>query len=244
MRDQAAPGSRGLFAVLFELLLEGGKLGERRIGIGLFVTAVAGRTVGLGVVLLALGTIGTVLALAPRTIAIRSTLVTAFTTLLTIAANLPVLPIRTPIATPIVAPIVAPLPAMRLFGRRTGLARRRSIPSGRRGNLANSSGRCRLSHLRRMLRTAWTPRTMRAPLGAAGGPPDFDECRLGRRFSSMQQKQQKQQLRSRVRIRRRLPVRRSQPFQPPAAEPVRPRQMAAPVRRAPLRQQQAFRPAT
>src|SRR4051812_18321470 len=56
--------------LLFELLLQGGELGEGRIRIR-FLVAAAARTVRLGVILLALGAVGTLVALAARPVAAR-----------------------------------------------------------------------------------------------------------------------------------------------------------------------------
>jgi hypothetical protein len=168
MREQAAPKSRWFFAVLFELLLEGGKLGKWRIRIRLLIAAVAAGTVRLGVILLAFSPIGTILVLAPRSLTTRPALVATLAALLTVAAGLAVLPVWTPVL------------AAGLFGRRAGVTgrccgRSRSSKSSRSSSLSGNGG-CRLF---RPALPAWT---MRTPFGTPGGPPDLDECGLGRRF--------------------------------------------------------------
>src|SRR5664280_699954 len=68
-RDHARAAASGLFAVLLELLLEGGELGERRIGIRLLVAAVGMAAVRLGVILLALSPLDAVALVAAWTVA-------------------------------------------------------------------------------------------------------------------------------------------------------------------------------
>ena len=63
------PTRSRLFGILLELLLEGGELGERRIGIRLLVAAIGMTAVRLGVILLALGAFHTVALVAARTLA-------------------------------------------------------------------------------------------------------------------------------------------------------------------------------
>ncbi|MGA7971269.1 MAG: hypothetical protein WCA36_00550, partial [Pseudolabrys sp.] len=101
----AAPArSRPLFAVLLELLLERGELGEGRVRIRLLVaplaTAATTTTLGLGEILLALGTVDTaaIAARAARTVAppLMPLPVTAAT--IAILARLPILPIFSTLA--------------------------------------------------------------------------------------------------------------------------------------------------
>ena len=183
-----------LFAL--ELLLECGELGEGRIGIRLLVAAAAAAAagpIGLGVILLALGAIGAVVALAARAVAARglpiaiepyplartlaraalvlalgalTLAVGALLAFVTVAAGLPV------------GLFVAARALLRFAGNvRCG----RGGFGGRGGNRLAALSRWRGRRWRRRCRCrcrflpARAARTMRPPLGTAGRAPDFDE---------------------------------------------------------------------
>src|SRR5690606_25326494 len=104
-RPDAWHRSRTFLVALLQPLLEGGELGERRIGVGLAVAAIGAAAVGPRVVLLALRAVGTLVTAPARPALVAlppiGALALAFAALLAIMA----LPARLPIGT-----IASPVP--------------------------------------------------------------------------------------------------------------------------------------
>jgi hypothetical protein len=152
---------------LLELFLECCELGERRVGIGLPIRTAAARTVGLGIILLTLGALGTVLAPPARPVAAGIAALPLAATLVAIAALpltlLALLAFVTVAACPTVGTVLARMMRRPLLLRRFA-AFDRLLRRARSYSLA-SFGR---------FVGARTARTMWTPLGTARRAPDFN----------------------------------------------------------------------
>ena len=179
--DPRAARLARLFRILLKLLLEGGELGERRIGIRIFVLPSA-TTVRLGVILLALGALHLIAFVAARPVAARRRSAAMSPLALAALAERLGLPFHALLALVAVLALLAVGAVLAIVARRRPARRRCGGIGARRRGAGSGGGKFGRRRGGRgcLLRARRAARLVRAPLAAATRPPDFDESRLRR----------------------------------------------------------------